>query len=114
METFIPEVHRYYDKLAGKDEEQAIADKEIPLIEQIKIPFKVDENGIAAWECEASSMLDWLNRLRTYCENDNDDNNKSAIETVISFALIYAGHELEKTPSSPAHFPARKVSTSLQ
>lgn len=104
VETFIPEVHRYYDKLAGKDEEQAIADKEIPLIEQKKIPFKVDENGIAAWECEASSMLDWLNRLRVYCENDNDDNNKSAIETVISFALIYAGHELEKTPSSQRIF----------
>jgi|GEM_PF-6888582 len=114
VETFIPEVHRYYDKLGGKDEEQALADNEIPLIEQKKIPFKVDENGITARECEASSMLDWLNRLRTYCENDNDDNNKSAIETVISFALIYAGHELEKMPSTQRIFLRETFSQACQ
>lgn len=104
IETFIPDVHRYYDSLDVAPQTTNNSNQNLTLIEQASIPFEFVNGTATATSKEKSSMLDWLNHLRLHCENDSDTDNKAAAETVISFAAIYAGYPLETTPSQQRFF----------
>lgn len=96
VETFIPEVHKYFGKL--KNGSRLMHETTVPFIfsnsEEARKATSSDLNA----EHPESNINDILTSLRLYGEKDNADNSLPA-DILTSFAIILDGSELGSAPS---------------